>query len=114
MLTISTNSDNDIFLDSTANLATSTEINALANISKNKVLTTLGEPEYNQLQGIPYFETIFADTPKIDLFQASIIDNLESLENVERVLDFQYTQNNGTFSYSLVENTTFGQIQLNG
>ena len=114
MFTISTNSNNDIFLDSIANLATSTEINALANIAKNKTLTTYGEPEYNQLQGIPYFETIFANIPKIDLFQAFIIDNLESLENVERVSNFQYTQNNGVFSYSLVINTTFGQIQLNG
>lgn len=114
MITISTNENNDIFLDSSGNIATSTDINALANVSKNKVLTTLGEPEYNQLDGIPYFETIFTDTPKIDLFQAAVIDTLESLNEVQRVTNFDYEQNNGVFSYSLIEKTTYGDIQLNG
>lgn len=114
MITISTNENNDIFLDSNGNIATSTDINALANVSKNKVLTTLGEPEYNQLEGIPYFETIFTDTPKIDLFQAAVIDTLESLDEVQRVTNFDYEQNNGVFSYSLIEKTTYGDIQLNG
>ena len=114
MITISTNENNDIFLDSSGNIATSTDINALANVSKNKVLTTLGEPEYNQLDGIPYFETIFTDTPKIDLFQAAVIDTLESLNEVQGVTNFDYEQNNGVFSYSLIEKTTYGDIQLNG
>ena len=81
---------------------------------KNKVLTTLGEPEYNQLDGIPYFETIFTDTPKIDLFQAAVIDTLESLDEVQRVTNFDYEQNNGVFSYSLIEKTTYGDIELQG
>lgn len=114
MITISTDQNNDIFIDSSGNIATSQNINALANISKNKVLTTLGEPEYNQLDGIPYFETIFTDTPKIDLFQAAVIDTLETLDNVQRVYGFEYTQENGIFSYSLIEKTTYGDIQING
>lgn len=114
MQTISINSNNDIYLDPSGNLAITQDINALADISKNKVLTALGEPEYNILEGVPYFETIFTDTPKIDLFQASIIETLENIDNIERVSNFSYTQNNGVFSYSLTENTTFGEIILNG
>lgn len=114
MITISTNENNDIFTDTTGNISTSENISALANISKNKVLTTLGEPEYNQLDGIPYFETIFTDTPKIDLFQAAVVDALESLDGVQRVSNFEYTQNNGVFSYSLLETTTYGNITLEG
>jgi len=114
MITIATSENNDIFVNASGNLATSLDINALANISKNKVLTTLGEPEYNQLDGIPYFETIFTDTPKIDLFQAAVVDTLEILENVQRVSNFDYTQNNDVFSYSLLETTTYGNITLEG
>ena len=114
MITIATNENNDISTNSTGNISTSLDINALANVSKNKVLTTLGEPEYNQLDGIPYFETIFTDTPKIDLFQAAVIDSIENLENVQRVSNFDYTQNNGVFSYSLLETTTYGNITLEG
>ena len=114
MITIATDSNNDIFVDASGNISTSLDIYALANVSKNKVLTTLGEPEYNQLDGIPYFETIFTDTPKIDLFQAAVIKALELIDEVQRVSNFEYMQENGVFSYSLVETTTYGDITLEG
>lgn len=114
MITIATNDSNDIYRDTSGNLAMLTDINALANVSRNVVLTNLGEPQYNQQDGIPYFETIFTDTPKIDLFQAAQISALEKLENVERVSNYEYEQSNGIFSYSLVEHTTFGDITING
>ena len=114
MITIATNSDNDIYRDVSGNLAMLTDIKALANVSKNVVLTTLGEPQYDQQNGIPYFETIFTDTPKIDLFQAAQVDALEKLADVNRVSNYEYTQENGIYSYSLIEHTTFGDIQLNG
>lgn len=114
MITIATNSDNDIYIDSSGNLAMPTDINALANVSRNVVLTTLGEPEYNQQNGIPYFETVFTDTPKIDLLQAAQVATLEKLENVNRVSNYEYKQSNGVYSYSLIEHTTYGDIQLNG
>lgn len=114
MITIATNSDNDIYTDASGNLAMLTDIKALANVSKNVILTTLGEPEYNQLDGIPYFETIFTDTPKIDLLQAAQVEALEKLENVNRVSNYEYEQSNGVYSYSLIEHTTYGDIQING
>lgn len=114
MITITTNQNNDIYIDSSGNLATQTDINALANVSRNVVLTALGEPQYNQQSGIPYFETVFTDTPKIDLLQAAQVAALENLENVNRVSNYKYKQKNGVYSYSLIEHTTFGDIQLNG
>lgn len=114
MITIVTNSDNDIYIDNIGNMATQTDIKALANVSRNIVLTTLGEPEYNQTDGIPYFETIFTDTPKIDLLQAAQVKALEKLEDVNRVSNYEYEQANEVYSYSLIEHTTFGEIQING
>ena len=114
MITIATNENNDIYINSSGNISTSQDIFALANISKNKALTTLGEPEFNQLEGIPYFETVFADTPKIDLFQAALFTAIESLEGVKRVLSFDYEQKNNIFSYTLKEQTQYGDIILNG
>jgi len=114
VITISTNDNNDIYVNAYGNIATSEDISALANVSKNRALTNLGEPEYNQLFGIPYFETIFTDTPKIDLFQAAMIDCMEGQEEVERVSNFEYNQNNDVFSYTLTEQTIYGDIQING
>lgn len=116
MFTISTTNDryNDIYLDNGGNLAISENANALANISKNAVLTNQGELEYNTEAGIPYFNTIFADTPLIDMFQANIVQTVESLDKVERVEGFEYTQKNGVFSYKLNEITEYGSITING
>lgn len=114
MQTISINSNNDIYLDTSGNLAVTQDIKALADISKNKVLQNYGEAQYNTLTGIPYFETMFTDNPKIDLFQAAIIETLENTNNIQRVSNFDYTQENGIYSYSLIEHTTFGDITLNG
>ena len=116
MRTIATKneSSNDIYVDASGNIAITEDIVALANVSKNRILTNLGEPQYNQLKGIPYFDTIFTDTPKIDLFQAAVVQDLEEQEEVQRVSNFEYEQNNGEFSYSLIETTTYGDIQING
>lgn len=114
MLTILTDSNNDIFIDSSGNIATGQDIYALSNIARNKVLTTLGEPEYNQQEGIPYFETVFCDEPKIALFQTAVVQSIETIDNVQNVTNFDYEQNNGVLSYKLTINSTFGDIQLNG
>lgn len=114
MQTISINSNNDLYLDASGNVAITKDINALADISKNKVLTNYGEPLYNQLTGIPYFDTMFTDSPKIDLFQAAIIKDLENTENIQRVSKFEYNQSNGIFNYSVTEQTPYGEITLNG
>ena len=116
MITISTANDstNDIYINASGDIAMSEDILALANVSKNRVLTTKGESEFNQLEGIPYFETIFTDRPKIDLFQAAVVQSLEAQEEVQRVSNFEYTQQNGVFSYSLTEKTTYGDITVNG
>lgn len=114
MQTISVNQNNDIYVDTSGNIAMGKDKYALSDICKNKVLTTLGEPEYNQTAGIPYFETVFCDTPKIDLFQTAVIETIEQTDNVNRVTNFDYDQDNGVLSYSLIINSDFGDIQLNG
>jgi hypothetical protein len=114
MLSILTDSNNDIYIDSSGNIAMDIDIVALGNVAKNKVLTTLGEPQYNQLAGIPYFETVFCDNPQIALFQTAVIQSIKTVDNVLNVTDFNYKQNNNILSYSLTINSIFGDIQLNG
>ena len=114
MKTLSTNENNDLYIDSSGNLAVSNDIYALSNVIKNKALTTLGEPQYNIQNGIPYFETIFTDTPSIDLYQAKLIKDIENTENTERVKSFDYTENNGILNYTATIQSTYGDITLNG
>lgn len=114
MKTIATNDKNDLYIDAGGNLAITEDVTALANVSKNAVLTNFGELEFNAEKGIPYFTTIFSDMPLIDLFQASVVETLSNLDKVERVTGFEYTIQNGIFSYSVKEKTEYGEILLNG
>lgn len=114
MKTILTNENNDLYLDASGNLAVGEGLKAAANVSKNAVLVNYGECEYNTSIGVPYFDTIFNDYPLIDLFQAAIIRVLENLSFVQRTLNFNYTETNGVFSYSVTEKTDLGDIQING
>lgn len=114
MKTILTNNKNDIYLDAGNNLAIGEGLTAGANISKNAVLVTLGELEFNTTGGVPYFETIFNDFPLVDLFQAAVIRTVENLPFVTRTSNFSYSVNNGVFSYSVIEHTDLGDIVLNG
>lgn len=114
MKTILTNKDNDLYLNSSGNLAIGEGLEAAANVSKNAVLVNYGECEFNTTVGVPYFDTIFNDFPLIDLFQAAIIRVLERLNFVQRTLNFNYSQNDGIFSYSVTEKTDLGDVQING
>ena len=114
MKTLATDNNNDLYVDAGGSIAIVSDIDALANISKNAVLTNRGELTYNVQFGIPYMETIFADLANTDIFQASIIQTLESLEGVERISSFSFEINNGIYSYQVEETTKFGTVILNG
>lgn len=114
MKSILTNKDNDLYLTANNNLAIGEGLEAAANVSKNAVLVNLGECEYNTTVGVPYFDTIFNDFPLYDLFQAAVLRVLENLSFVDRTFNFNYTDNNGVFSYSVTEKTNLGDIELNG
>ena len=114
MKTLGINDNNDIYIDATGNITVKEDIYALADISKNKVLTNMGELQYNTPEGIPYFNTMFCDHPDVVLFQASIINTLEKTENIKKVSNFDYKQNGDVFSYTVTENTAYGDIKING
>lgn len=114
MLTIATDENNDIYLDEFGNLATVTGIAAIAQVCRNKVLTTYGELTYDVADGIPYFETIFTDPPNIELFQNAVVEALQNVEGVTRVKSFNYSVSGGTLSYTAEIVTAYGDMTLNG
>lgn len=54
VLTIATNSDNDIYMDNFHNIAFSEDKKALSNVVLNAVRTNRGELQYDLSAGIPY------------------------------------------------------------
>lgn len=114
MLSIATDENNDIYLDEFGNLAIVSGIDAIAQVCRNTVLTVYGELIYDVNVGIPYFETVFADPPNIELFQNAIVEALQSVEGVTQVKSFEYSVTGGTLSYEAEIQTVYGDMTLNG
>lgn len=114
MITITTNNNNDIFIDKYNNLSMTSNIDALANVIKNVILTRYNELLYNQEKGVKYFETIFNDKPDITSFQVSIIKEVLKVDKVLKVINFKYEIINNLFKYELLIQTEFGEVIING
>lgn len=114
MQTIAINSNNDIYLDSSGNLAMKTDIEALGDILVNKSQTNQGELLYNSESGIDFFNTVFSSPAYPDLFQNQLLNQLENTEGVERISNYQAEQKNNTYSYTANIQTQYGEVILNG
>jgi hypothetical protein len=112
--TISTNKDNDIFIDGYNNIAMSEDIQAVSNIVLNKVRTNLGELQFNSNIGVPYFTTIFCSSPNFALWQKFVEDSALSLDNVTEIVQFETELNKNKLSYTMTIKTDFGSIAING
>ncbi len=110
----SVNENNDIYLDKNGNLAISVDLKAVSEIVAQKVKTKLGELIFNTASGIPYFETIWAGTPRALQFQSAIRQASLSLPEVTQVNNFTFTQTGDVFSYSMNIETIYGTAVING
>ena len=124
--TIATDSRNDIYIDAFGKLAMSTEQEALSNIVLNVFRTNYGELQFNTDDGIPYFATIFNNTPNVRMFEAFLRSRALSISGVESVGAFSYDISESTIgdgakklkeyhlNYRLMLNSDIGVITVNG
>ncbi len=113
MQTIAINSNNDIFVDNSGNLAIAKDLEAMGNIFINKSQTNKDELLYSD-KGIDFFNTIFSSPVYPDLFQNELINQLVDTESTKDVDNFQANIENGIFKYSVDIQTEYGRIALNG
>ena len=114
MRTISINENNDISKNRSNNLAIDTDIQAVADVIKNRVLTLLQELSLNTEKGIPYYTTVWAEQANLELFQANVVNEIETTPGVIRCKDFNYKVNDGVLSYTAEIETEYGTVILNG
>lgn len=114
MITISTDENNDIFLDDSNSISFSKDKEAIANIMTNITRTQTGELMYDNSRGIPYMETVFSNPVNIDIFEASLINSVEKIDNVVNVKSIEFIANNEILEYNMEVNTNFGEVIVNG
>ena len=110
------NEHNDIFLDSTGNLAIVKDLQAVKTAVLCATQTNYGELPLNTQKGIPYFETILTAHPDIDLWKRYMQKAILSIPQVLSIVYFKTYRDykDSLFKYAVVINTEYGQEEING
>lgn len=106
----------DIYLDDNGNLAVKSDEQALLDILTNRIRTKKYEVQYDMNKGVPYFETIFANTGLLGLWRSYVIEEIERTSGVISVESLLYSLDEGTkkLSYTCQIRTIYGETSLNG
>lgn len=106
----------DIYLDDNGNLAIKSDEQALLDILTNRIRTKKYEVQYDMNKGVPYFETIFANTGLLGLWRSYVIEEIERTSGVISVESLLYSLDEGNkkLSYTCKIRTIYGETSLNG
>jgi len=107
--------NNDIFIEK-EELKILSDIEALAQVAMNVVQTTAEEIVLHPERGIPYFQVLFNNRPKIQLLINSINLAIKKVKGVNRVSDIKifYDKDKNLLKYSLDLDTIYGRVLTNG
>lgn len=114
MRTIAVNSNNDIYIDSSGNLAMVEGIDAILQQCEQAASIRLGELPYNQSKGIPFFDNVFTDSPDLALYDMYLRKQFNSVTGVVRVINIGFKQEGDVLSYEAVIETIYGSGETRG
>lgn len=116
MQCIALNSNNDIYVDVSGNLAMAKDLEAVITSVSCETKTNYGEVVLDTTKGVPYFTTIFVAHPDIDLWKSYME---QAILQVPKVLSIEYFKtfidyDNSLLKYVAVINTEYGEGEING
>lgn len=114
MKTLSTDNNNDLYLDNTGNIAVVTDIVATMESCAHEVKTRLGECVLDTERGIPFFETVFNGVPLLMQFEAACRAAILGVAGVTEVISFVTRVIDGQLAYEATIRTIYGTGTING
>ncbi len=111
---IAINVSNDMYIDSTNNIALASGVEAIAQAAKTATLAQLGEMIFFQTQGMPARQAVFVGSPNYALYQAALVAAITAINGVVAVSSLVLSVNGGTLNYTAEIETIFGSTVLNG
>lgn len=113
-ITISTDTNNDIYIGTNGSLSTSSGIDAVLLACEHAAKTQLGEMIFAVDQGIPNFTEIWNGTPNILQFDAYLRRAIVAVDGVESVTDLQIYTSDNKLTYQATIQTIYGTGAING
>ena len=112
--TLSINSNNDIYLDSSGNIAIDNDLNALLDICKNVLQAQLGEMILSQNAGLPNFQAIWNGAPNYAIYSNYMTNALLNINGVTGIQNLSFSNSGSVLSYTVTIQTIFGTGTVNG
>lgn len=112
--TLSTDSNNDLFLNREGNISVSRDLEAVLQNCEHAVKVRRGELVLDVEGGIPYFQIVFNGIPNPIQFEAAVRSTLLQQDGVIEVTSFTMIQEGNSLQYTAVIRTSFGEGIVNG
>lgn len=106
--TLAVDSNNDIYIDGTGNIAIATGLVAVLQTCEHVAKAILKEMVFAQDRGMPYFETVWNGTPTTNPFEAAFRSRVAQVPDVTGVTDLEVTQVADRFTYTATISTIYG------
>jgi len=111
-LTFSVDSNNDIFLNDSGNLAIAAGVEAVKQNCEHAMKTLLAECVLDLPRGIPYFQQVWNGRPNLEQFNFAAVGALLAVEGVTQITSFESTLNGDRLEYQATIQTEFGTVNL--
>lgn len=108
MRTLAVNDNIDIYIGNDGNLAIASDIDAVMQGCEQEARIRLGELPYAQTQGIPFFESVFTESPDLGLYEMYLRRQFARVQNVVSVQSIAFNIDGDKLQYEAVIATTFG------
>lgn len=102
------NENNDIFANAFNRLAIFTDLEAVAQHTRQAVQARRGEMIYAENRGINYLSNVLGNTPNLLQFESEVRQAINRIPNVLSVLNFEADIINNQLTYTIEIQTPFG------
>lgn len=113
-ITLATDGNNDIFMDSGGNIGIVRNIQACKEAAQQAAQSQLGEMQYFVDRGIPNFQVLWNGHPSVAQFEAALRRELLRVTDVVEVSALVSRLNGDRVQYVAAIVTTFGPAEING
>jgi hypothetical protein len=112
MKTLSINIENDIVRGADGNIAVSKDLQACRYVCEQAMQGIKGEMIYAKNAGIPYFQLIFTNKPKLRQFEAQARRVLLDVDGVVKITRFISKLTGEVLQYQVDIESIYGQFYL--
>lgn len=109
-----TSGTNDIIFDSSGNLLLSEGKQSYTDIIGDRLRTLRGECQLNENRGLPYLETVFLSSSRLDIWKHYAKQEVEALSFVRAIISFNasYSPTRKELKFDLIVETDQGAVTV--